>query len=102
MSSIRVDTNKPESWTVEGPMTFASVPEIQERSLAWFASPPEALDLSGVERMDSAGIALVIEWARRAKLAGADMRLVNVPPGMTALAATTGLNRLLNIDSSSS
>jgi len=99
--SIRVNTENPDTWTVNGPLTFASVPELQERSLGWFASPPGALDLGGVERIDSAGIALVIEWARRAKLAGADMRLVNVPPGMTALSKTTGLSRLLNIDSSS-
>lgn len=96
--SIRLNTDDPETWTVAGPLTFASVPELQERSLPWFASPPSTLDLSGVERIDSAGIALVIEWARRAKMAGADMRLVNVPAGMTALSKTAGLDQLLKID----
>lgn len=96
--SIRLDTGDPDTWTVAGPLTFSSVPELQERSLEWFSSPPAALDLAGVERIDSAGIALVIEWARRAKLADADMRLVNVPAGMTALSKTTGLDRLLKID----
>lgn len=99
--SIRLNTDDPDTWKVEGALTFASVPEVQERSLDWFASPPAALDLAGVERMDSAGIALVIEWARRAKLAGADMRLVHVPAGMTALSKTTGLHRLLRIDDAS-
>lgn len=99
--SIRLNTDDPDTWTVAGPLTFASVPAEQERSLERFASPPGKLDLAGVEDIDSAGIALVIEWARRARLAGADMRLVNVPAGMTALARTTGLNELLNIDSSS-
>ncbi len=96
--SIQVNTDDPETWTVAGPLTFASVPEIQRRSLEWFASPPRLLDLAAVERIDSAGIALIIEWARRAKLSGADMRLVNVPAGMMALSKTTGLDRLLNID----
>jgi len=99
--SIHVDTSDPDNWKVEGALTFASVPEIQARSPGWFASPPAALDLAGVERIDSAGIALIIEWARRARLAGADMRLVNVPAGMTALSRTTGLHRLLKIDGGS-
>jgi phospholipid transport system transporter-binding protein len=99
--SIRLNTENPETWTVEGSLTFASVPEVQEKSLDWFAAPPGILDMAGVERIDSAGIALVIEWARRAKLAGGDMRLVNVPAGMTSLSKTTGIDQLLNIDSSS-
>jgi phospholipid transport system transporter-binding protein len=86
---------------VSGELTFASVPEVQDRSLDWFSSPPGTLDLGAVERIDSAGIALVIEWARRARLAGAAMRLVNVPAGMSSLSKTTGLDRLLNIDGSS-
>lgn len=96
--TVRLNRDNPDTWTVEGELTFAAVPEVQERSPEWFSEPPGTLDLAGVERIDSAGIALVIEWARRARLAGADMRLVNVPAGMTALSKTTGLDRLLKID----
>ena len=96
--SIRLNTDDPDAWTVEGELTFASVPEVQEDTPLRFSSPPRTLDLAGVERMDSAGIALIIEWARRARAAGADMRLVNVPAGMVSLAKTTGLDRLLNIE----
>lgn len=99
--NIRLNTDDQESWKVAGELTFASVPEVQERSLERFSSPPAALDLAGVERIDSAGIALIIEWARRAKLSGVTMHLVNVPAGMTALTKTTGLDRLLNIDGAS-
>jgi len=99
--SLQLDTENPETWKVSGEMTFASVPAIQDQSPELFSSPPRSLDLAGVERIDSAGIALVMEWARRAKVAGVAMRLVNVPPGMTSLSKTTGLDRLLNIDGSS-
>jgi len=90
-----------EAWTVEGELTFVSVPAIQRHSPDYFKNPPATLDLGGVERIDSAGIALIVEWARRAKNAGGAMRLVNVPPDMMALSKTTGLTRLLNIDGSS-
>jgi phospholipid transport system transporter-binding protein len=86
---------------VSGELTFASVPEVQHRSLEWFSAPPGTLDLGAVERIDSAGIALIMEWARRARAAGVPMRLVNVPAGMSSLSRTTGLDRLLNIDGSS-
>lgn len=99
--TVRLNTDDSAGWKVEGELTFASVPEVQESSLELFSSPPATLDLAGVERIDSAGIALVIEWARRARLSGAAMHLVNVPAGMTSLARTTGLDRLLNIDGAS-
>lgn len=99
--SIDLNRDDAEAWTVDGELTFATVPEVQDNSLEHFSAPPGTLDMAGVTRIDSAGIALVIEWARRAKLARKSMRLVNVPAGMTALSKTTGLTHLLNIDSSS-
>lgn len=96
--SGRLDTDDSGTWKAEGELTFASVPALQDRSPDRFSSPPGTLDLSGVERIDSAGIALVVEWARRARTAGGTMRLVNVPDGMLSLAKTTGLAQLLNID----
>lgn len=100
--SIDLDMDDDRAWAVKGELTFASVPAVQESSLEYFSSSaPEALDMAGVARIDSAGIALIIEWARRAKLAGNRMRLINVPAGMTALSKTTGLTDLLNIDGSS-
>lgn len=98
---VRLNKDDTGRWKVEGELTFASVPRIQDESLAWFDSPPGTLDLASVERIDSAGIALIIEWARRARLAGGDMKLVNVPAGMTSLSRTAGLGKLLNIDSAS-
>lgn len=99
--SVELNTDDPRSWTVTGELTFASVPEIQESSPEYFSSPPETLDMAGVTRIDSAGIALVVEWSRRARLAGKSMRVVNVPAGMMSLSKTTGLISLLNIERSS-
>lgn len=96
--SGRLNTDDPDTWKVEGELTFASVTDLQDRSPERFESPPQTLDMGGVGRIDSAGIALVVEWARRARAAGGGMRLINVPEGMTALAKTTGLDQLLNID----
>lgn len=98
---VRLNKDDADRWKVEGELTFASVPRFQDQSLEWFSAPPGVLDLAAVERIDSAGIALLIEWARRARLAGAAMKLVNVPAGMTSLSKTAGLNKILNIDTES-
>lgn len=98
MNEPSLNTDDDGAWAVEGELTFATVPALERRTLERFDAPPEALDLAGVARMDSAGIALVVEWARRAHGAGGRMRLLNVPAGMMSLSKTTGLTRLLNID----
>lgn len=98
MTDPVLNTRDAAAWTVEGELTFVTVPALQSRTMAQFDAPPAALDLAGVESIDSAGIALIVEWARRARAAGGSMRLVNVPAGMLALSKTTGLTRLLNID----
>jgi len=99
--SVEVDRSDNHTWSVSGELTFATVPAVQDSSPGWFDAPPADLDLGGIDRMDSAGIALVMEWARRAALAGREMRLVNVPEGLAALAQTTRLSRLLKIDGTS-
>lgn len=101
MSGPLLHTGDGGAWRVEGELTFASVPALQDQTPERFDAPPATLDLAGVRRMDSAGIALIVEWAGRARRAGGVMRLVNVPAGMAALAKTTGLTELLNIDAPS-
>ncbi|WP_297527557.1 STAS domain-containing protein [Thiohalobacter sp.] len=52
-------------------------------------------DLSGVERADSAGLALLIEWMRRARRAGRAVRFLNLPPQMLEIARAASLDRVL-------
>ena len=52
-------------------------------------------DLAGVERADSAGLALLIEWMRRARRAGRPVRFLNLPPQMLEIARAASLDRVL-------
>ncbi|HEY8553493.1 MAG TPA: STAS domain-containing protein, partial [Burkholderiales bacterium] len=49
---------------VAGDLTFETVPEIYAESRAWFerANGRVTVDLAEVERADSAGLALLLEW----------------------------------------
>lgn len=53
------------------------------------------LDLAGVTRTDSAGLAVIIEWLKHAKCRGATIRFKNIPEQMMAIAAASRMDHLL-------
>jgi phospholipid transport system transporter-binding protein len=58
----------PTTQSVTGALTFETVPGLYQNSSNWFAGAGDlTIDLAQVERTDSAGLALLIEWLRRAE-----------------------------------
>ncbi|MBM4219632.1 MAG: STAS domain-containing protein [Gammaproteobacteria bacterium] len=53
------------------------------------------VDLARVTRIDSAGLALLIEWSLAARAAGRQIRYRNVPPAVTSLAGISDVSELL-------
>lgn len=84
--------------TVSGALTFDTVPGLYHVSTAWFAGDGElVLDLGQVTRADSAGLALMIEWLRRAQGANRRLRFANIPAQVQTLIRVNGLqDALLN------
>ena len=81
---------------VSGPLTFDSVPAVYAASRAWFAgSDGMTIDLALVSTADSAGLALLIEWMRSARLSGAPLRFANIPSQMQELIRVNGLQDTL-------
>lgn len=72
-------------------LTFATVPA----ALAAAGTDAE-LDLSQVQRADSAGLALLLELTRRAKGRGASLTLKNPSEQIRGLAQFFGVDALLN------
>lgn len=87
-------------FAVSGMLTFDTVPDVFDQSLAWLqkANGSLTVDLKEVERADSAGLALLVEWLRRARARGADVKFANVPEQMQSLARVNGLNQALGIE----
>jgi phospholipid transport system transporter-binding protein len=83
---------------VTGTLTFDSVPGLYQQSAAWFAGEGElVVDLSGVTRADSAGLALMLEWLRRARAANRPLRFANVPVQVQTLIRVNGLQDALPV-----
>jgi phospholipid transport system transporter-binding protein len=53
------------------------------------------IDLSRMERFDSAAVAALLVWRRAAQSVGLSMRIASVPPGLQSLADLYGVAELL-------
>ena len=85
--------------SLAGPLTFETVARLfraMEKS-APGEPPPEQIDLAGVTTIDSAGLALLLEWQSRARAAGRELTVRNAPDGLLRLARLCEATGLLNI-----
>ena len=82
---------------VRGPLDAETVTQLLERSEAAFrgASSIE-IDLGGVPEGDSAGLALLIEWIRRARKQKQQLQFKNLPSQIAALARISQVDELLS------
>jgi len=82
---------------LSGDLTFATVSALLEESRGVFAAASDDLriDLAGVGRADSAGLALLIEWLREARRVGRTLEFHAVPAQMLAIAEASGLADIL-------
>lgn len=55
----------------------------------------QQVDLAFVERTDSAGVALLLEWSRIARQAGVDIVFRNAPGQMRAIVRASGVDDVL-------
>lgn len=53
------------------------------------------LDFSGVERVDSVGLALLIEWVREVKKQHKEIKFFNIPEQLCAIARVSSLELVL-------
>jgi phospholipid transport system transporter-binding protein len=83
-------------YSVSGELTYATAPAALKRTLGLFHTKTQVVfDLRRVERADSAGIALLVEWVRLARKNGALLRLENLPDQVENLVRVSGTGVLL-------
>ena len=88
----------PGRFILEGAFTFASVSQVERTSTRLFSEVSDAvLDLQGVTEIDSAGLALLIEWIRKAEKKGMKMTFCNLPDSLWAIARASNLEGLIPI-----
>lgn len=72
--------------TLSGKLDADTASRALECSTDWFNQDNTlCIDLSGVDRSDSAGVALLLEWQRRAEAAELELHYLNLPRQMQAI-----------------
>ena len=85
--------------SLTGPLTFATVARLfgEIAQALPKAAPGGRIDLAGVGAIDSAGLALLLEWQSRARARGGQLALDNAPAGLLSLARLCEADDLLNL-----
>lgn len=79
-----------------GVLDFETVPRVLSESPSLFTGGRDVeVDLSAVTGSNSAGLGLLLEWVRQARLAGRRIRFCNMPAGMSAIARASDLDGVI-------
>jgi phospholipid transport system transporter-binding protein len=97
VSTPRLEKGRLEGhFRLSGELTFDTVPDLLVRSRQLFAACPALeIDLAGVDRVDSAGLALLTEWTRVAESLQQEIGFTNMPAQMRDLVRVSGLDNVL-------
>jgi phospholipid transport system transporter-binding protein len=99
MDEPRIEETGHGSWLLVGDLSFTTVPALRgELDIKSADRPRLSIDLAGVTRSDSAGLALLIEWLRESERLGKTITFMNMPAQMQSIARVCGLNGILAAD----
>jgi ABC-type transporter Mla MlaB component len=89
---LRTDDGR---WVLAGPLTISDVAGVLAASVGVPLPQTGRIDLKDVDPVDSAGVALLLEWKRRAAVEQKSLTFENVTPSMASLAELYGVADML-------
>lgn len=96
---LQLQASAPGAIALSGDLVFANAAAaLQQVRAAVAGAGSVLLDLRGVARADSAGLAVLLALAAEARAAGRELRLREVPASLRALAHLGEVERLLGLD----
>lgn len=97
-SAASLQTGGPGIFTISGPLTVATVTALRQQGLQQFRRDDAQtlqVNLVSVSTVDSAGLALLIDWLAWAEANGRRLRFDSLPPALQALASLSEVDALL-------
>ncbi len=93
MPSFNLYKHTPESYYIEGELTFASINKKTVPSFDFLTNSKEiCIDLKKVTTADSAGLALILEWLKYSKQHNTKLIFKNLPQQLLVLGTLSGLD----------
>lgn len=100
-ATARLEKTTEGNFRLSGRLNFRTVPAVWRVGLEIFTQAPKIeIDLEGIQRSDSAGLALLIEWQRQAIKDNKSVRYLNMPKQMLAIAKASSLDEFLPLSTS--
>jgi phospholipid transport system transporter-binding protein len=91
-----LESGAPGSLRLRGELGFDNAGAILQQSLGAFAGQARVeVDLSGLAQVDSAGLALLLEWLRLARAEGRTVSFAMPSERLRALARLSGVEEML-------
>jgi phospholipid transport system transporter-binding protein len=87
-----------DHWSISGPLTLDSAARVLTATRDTTLPPSGVVALGEARPVDSAAVALLLAWKRRAEAEGKALAFSGIPPSLTALAALYGVEELLASD----
>lgn len=85
-----------DRWMLGGALSVDTAATVMESSRAAALPPSGVVSLAGVESVDSAAVAVLLAWRRRAVGEGKDLAFTDVPASLSALAELYDVKELLS------
>lgn len=101
-AQIRLSKTSDYHYQVTGSLSFNQVSayvQLLDTAIADANNSDLSIDLSGVTHSDSAGLALLIEWLRRAKSQSVRLVFLNLPAQLHEMARISALLPVLSLES---
>jgi phospholipid transport system transporter-binding protein len=96
MTEPRLENAGDGDWRLTGDLVFGSVSGLLKEVGSRFSGEDTIrIDLAGVTRADSAGLALLVEWLRESERRNNTIHFLNMPEQMRSIARVCGLERIL-------
>jgi len=99
MSAPNLNKVSDNRYAVVGELNMQTVPGIARQASAFLNGPhgEVTIDLSGVTRADSAGLALLLDWSRVARRQQYTLRFTNLPEQLMQIAKVSELDEILPV-----
>ena len=100
-AKANIRTSTEGSAQLSGDLTFSTVKELslEAKALLGANSRINQLDLAEVKRVDSSGLALLLEWQASALKSGTSLQLVHAPADLISLAKLCEAQEFLQLQS---
>jgi phospholipid transport system transporter-binding protein len=98
MAEARLIDNGDGTWLLEGELGVTSAPVLLAHAVAALDGRGDIeVDLKGVTRADSAGLALLVELMRESSRKGSRIAFTHVPSQLLSIARVCGLEEILSL-----